>query len=87
MCTFDALRKAAIDAKEKCDASRGAFQRKLEKFIDWIQPYTPVADVLIQQQPNVTTIVWGGLRFLLGVRQETTSPITSNFLYVFNLHC
>jgi hypothetical protein len=70
MCTFDALHQAAIDAKETCHSSRGTFQKKLEAFLDWVEPYVPVGDVLIQQQPNITAIVWGGLRFLIRVRRS-----------------
>jgi hypothetical protein len=67
VCKFGELLDDVINAKQKCDDSRSGFQEKLEGLINAIQPYAPVIDVLIQQQPNITSIVWDGLRFLLGV--------------------
>jgi hypothetical protein len=67
MATFNELRQAAIDARDK--SAPGNFQSALDRFIDWIEPYTPAVDVVMQQPAinQVTAIVWAGLRFLIGV--------------------
>jgi hypothetical protein len=48
-------------------------QTKLEHALTAINQHAQVIDVLIQQQPDITALVWGAIRFLIGVCAKVAS--------------
>jgi hypothetical protein len=70
--TFSELIKAVHAAKEKSRASESVWRGKIGDAMDQFEHYAPAVDVLIQQQPHITSIVWGSLRLLLHVRKAHT---------------
>ena len=58
----------ARDAKSASDKQRGTFQQKAETILEVFHKYATCFDVMVQQSPEITSIVWGSIRFLMGVR-------------------
>ena len=65
--TLDELLKETEAAKDKCLGKPGPFRKKLESILTTIEQYAQVIDVLIQHHPDITALVWGSLRGLIGV--------------------
>ena len=69
-CNIQDLLSATISARAECDGKRTGFQRKLEIIISSLQQYSPIINVLTQQDTDITVIVWGALRLLIGVSAQ-----------------
>jgi hypothetical protein len=67
VCTLEDLLKEVVAIKINRDKRRSATQTKLEHALTAINQHAQVIDVLIQQQPDITALVWGAIRFLIGV--------------------
>ena len=61
------LPDSAMQAKEASDASRSTFRKGAERFVAVFHKYAICVDVMIQQSPEITSVVWGSIRFLMGV--------------------
>jgi hypothetical protein len=72
-CTLDDLLKDAIRLKESCANHRSPAQKRIKDVLTSINNNAQVIDVLIQQQPDITAVVWGAFRFLIGVCGFDTS--------------
>jgi hypothetical protein len=72
-CTLDDLLKDAIRLKESCVNHRSPAQKWVEDVLTSINTNAQVIDVLIQQQPDITAVLWGAFRFLIGVCSFDTS--------------
>ncbi|CZR69763.1 uncharacterized protein PAC_19663 [Phialocephala subalpina] len=75
-CTLAELFEAVDAAKEKSRASESRWRAKIDEALDRFQLYAPAVDVLIQQQPNITSIVWGSFRLLLHVATRKSGLAT-----------
>ena len=65
-------------------SSRPAFVLLGEALVA-IDKYTPVIDVMVQQQPFVVNLVWGGIRFTISVSWQMRSSLETTFVWVFRL--
>lgn len=61
------LLESATQAKEASDASGSTFRKKAEHFVTVFHDYATCVDAMIQQSPEITSVVWGSIRFLMGV--------------------
>ena len=66
-CTLGDLLKQADVLRDKNNKQRSAAQKQIESLLTTINQHAKVIDVLIQQQPDITALVWGAFRFLIGV--------------------
>jgi hypothetical protein len=66
-CTLDDLLKEVVEISSVSNRRRSKAQTKLEHALTAINQHAKVIDVLIQQQPDITALVWGAIRFLIGV--------------------
>ena len=64
---MDDLLKEVLDISVATNKRRSKAQTKLEEALKAINQHAQVIDVLIQQQPDITALVWGAIRFLIGV--------------------
>jgi hypothetical protein len=64
---LDDLLKEVLDISVATNKRRSKAQTKLEEALTAINQHAQVIDVLIQQQPDITALVWGAIRFLIGV--------------------
>ena len=69
-CTLNDLLKETEAAKEKYFGEMGPFRKKIESILATIEQYAHVIDVLIQHHPDITALVWGSMRGLIGVRKS-----------------
>ena len=68
---MDDLLKEVLDISVATNKRRSKAQTKLEEALTAINQHAQVIDVLIQQQPDITALVWGAIRFLIGVCKVT----------------
>jgi len=61
------LIKATEDAAQNCHAKKSNVQKKLELILSTLNRYATGVDVLIQQHPDTTALVWGVIRMLITV--------------------
>jgi len=61
------LIKATEDAAQICHAKKSNVQKKLELILSTLNRYATGVDVLIQQHPDTTALVWGVIRMLITV--------------------
>jgi hypothetical protein len=66
-CTLDKLLRDAVKLKDSCANQRSPAQKRIEDVLTTINTNAQVIDVIIQQQPDITAVVWGAFRFLIGV--------------------
>jgi hypothetical protein len=67
-------------ARAKFHGTRGVHEAVAHKIAHTLNRYAAVVDVMIQQQPNITAVVWGSIRFLLQVKHPTICAYdTSDF--------
>lgn len=71
--SIEQILESARKAKSVSDKQRGTFQQKAETILAVFHKYAICFDVMIQQSPEVTSIVWGSVRFLMGVRPLATA--------------
>jgi hypothetical protein len=57
--------------KAKFHGTRGVHEAVVQKIAHTLSQYAAVVDIMIQQQPNITAVVWGSIRFLLQVKSPT----------------
>lgn len=65
--TLQQLIKATEDAAQNCHAKKSNVQKKLELILSTLNRYAAGVDVLIQQHPDTTALVWGVIRMLVTV--------------------
>jgi hypothetical protein len=66
-CTLEELLQDVTKLQESWKNDRSDTQRRIDTVITSINQHAQVIDVLIQQQPDITSVVWGAIRFLIGV--------------------
>jgi len=66
-CTLADLLAQVHDNHETCVKERLPAQIHVQNILTTINEHARVIDILIQQQPDITSIVWGAFRFLIGV--------------------
>ena len=69
-CTLNDLLKETETANEKYFDEPGPFRKKVESILTTIEQYAHIIDVLIQHHPDITALVWGSMRGLIGVRKS-----------------
>jgi len=75
-CTLNELFDAIDGARQKSRESRSSWKGKLDDGLERFAKYAPAIDVFIQQQPNITSVVWGSCRLILRVRAAHLLIIT-----------
>jgi hypothetical protein len=65
--TIEDIFKTSIQAKSIHDRSRKGATGVFNKVSRIVNKYAKVIDVFIQQQPDITAVVWGSVRFLTQV--------------------
>jgi ABC-type transporter Mla subunit MlaD len=73
-CTLEDLLLDVTKLQKKRNKDRSDAQRRIDTVITAINQHAQVIDVLIQQQPDITAVVWGAIRFLIGVWCLVMSP-------------
>jgi hypothetical protein len=66
-CNLEDLLEDAAKVQESWKKHRSDAHEQIDTVITAINQHAQVIDVLIQQQPDITAIVWGAIRFLIGV--------------------
>ncbi len=66
-CTLQELLQDITKLQESWKKDCSDTQRRIDTVITTINQHAQVIDVLIQQQPDITSVVWGAIRFLVGV--------------------
>jgi hypothetical protein len=70
-------------AEAKFHGTRGVHEAVIQKIADTLSRYAAVLDVIIQQQSNITAVIWGSIRFLLQVKSPTIyEHIMRDFLLI-----
>jgi hypothetical protein len=59
--------KDAHAAKAEKDSKKWRYSKQLDRIIKGLDTYAKVVDVAINQNPEITSLVWGAIRFLLQV--------------------
>jgi hypothetical protein len=67
-CKLEELLGEASKLQQSNAGQRSVAQQRIEDVITAINQHARVIDVLIQQQPDITSIIWGAFRCLIGVR-------------------
>ena len=77
---FHGLNEMKLVAQRALDccvpSSRPAFELLGEVLVA-IDKYAPIIDVMIQQQPFIVNLVWGGIRFIIAVSQQGPEPLVN----------
>jgi len=71
-CSLDDLCLATEAAKAKCTREAGTLRARLDQILVTVYEYSKAVDVIIQQQPDITAVVWGAMRFLIQVSYTTS---------------
>jgi hypothetical protein len=58
---------ATQEAVKKCKAKKWNLQKSFERILSSLDRYATAIDVLIQQHPDTTALVWGAIRMLITV--------------------
>jgi len=66
-CALEDLLLDVTKLQEQRNKDRSDAQRRIDTVITSINQHAQVIDVLIQQQPEITAVLWGAIRFLIGV--------------------
>lgn len=69
-CKVDDLLETVVSLSETRKKARSKAQTRIETALIAISSHAKAIDVLIQQQPDITAVVWGAFRFLLGVCEQ-----------------
>lgn len=77
VATLEELIKFTQEAKSKCDENRWPMSSTVDSMLKCFGTYALVIDVMIQEQPHVTALVWGGIRALLSVRTNARNRLLS----------
>ena len=83
--TLQQLIKATEDAAQNCHAKKSNVQKKLELILSTLNRYAASVDVLIQQHPDTTSLVWGVIRMLVTVSIVPYMPM--EFEYELQSYC
>ena len=65
--TIEDIFKTSLQANLSHDRSREGATDVFNKVFKIVDKYAKVIDVFIQQQPDITAVVWGSVRFLIQV--------------------
>jgi hypothetical protein len=74
------LFETAQNAKLQHDEGRKGYSGYPRKILKEIHKYAQVVDVFIQQQPEITAVIWGSIRFLIQV-------LLKNLIVLTRSHC
>ncbi|KAK0129464.1 hypothetical protein ONS96_000035 [Cadophora gregata f. sp. sojae] len=66
-CKLEDLLKTVVSLTETHKKNRTVAQSRIETALIAISSHAKAIDVLIQQQPDITAVVWGAFRFLIGI--------------------
>ncbi|KAG4444114.1 hypothetical protein IFR05_000343 [Cadophora sp. M221] len=66
-CKFEDLLNTVVSLNEARKQGRSTATARIETALIAINSHAKAVDVLIQQQPDITAVVWGAFRFLLGI--------------------
>lgn len=79
------MKKVAEQALDCCPpSSRPAFVL-LGQALVAIDKHAPVIDVMVQQQPFIVNLVWGGIRFIISVSCQMRSCLAGLLLGIGRL--
>jgi hypothetical protein len=71
------MRLVAQQALDCCvPSSRPAFELLADALVA-IDKYAPIIDVMVQQQPFIVNLVWGGIRFVITVSSAEARAASS----------
>ncbi|RFU35483.1 hypothetical protein B7463_g871, partial [Scytalidium lignicola] len=65
--TLEQLKKTTQEAIALSKQNKWGVTSKLEHVLRWMDEHAVVGDIMMQEQPHITAIVWGGFRFFLKV--------------------
>jgi len=85
-CTLEELLEEVRNIEAQCTGQQSTRRRRVEGLLVTINEHARVIDVLIQQQPDITAVVWGAVRFLIGVAVteiNTTARIAEALIEIF----
>jgi hypothetical protein len=73
--TMDDLLNAVKDAQEDYHQRRteSAFGRYMDQLAERIHYYGNIMDVLVQHHPEFTSLAWGAMKLLVGVRDSSSN--------------
>lgn len=66
-CSLADLIGSAEECKNKNIKQRSPTRKYIENIVTTFNQHAQVIDVLVQQSPDITAVVWGAFRFLIGV--------------------
>lgn len=69
-CNIDDLLNTVVHLNEARIKNRSVAQTRIETALTAVNSHAKAIDVHIQQQPDITAVVWGAFRFLIGVCKE-----------------
>jgi len=72
---LDDLKRVVREAHEKCYKARSPAFARLGQWLETIDTYAPIIDVMIQQQPFFVNLVWGSARFIIQVSSAIESVV------------
>ncbi|KAH6684704.1 hypothetical protein B0J14DRAFT_573414 [Halenospora varia] len=84
-CKLEDLLATAGELQKERDGKRSRTRLRVERVIKTINEHSKVIDVLIQQQPDITAVVWGAFRFLIGVATrdiDTSDKISDALVFI-----
>ncbi|PMD60732.1 uncharacterized protein K444DRAFT_388061 [Hyaloscypha bicolor E] len=84
-CTLEDLLQEVTKLQESWNNDRSDAQRRVDTVITTIDQHARVIDVLIKQQPDITSLVWGAIRFLIGIAAkeiDTTEKISQSLIQI-----
>lgn len=66
--SLEILLESVTEATKASGDSRSTFRKSAERFVDVFHQYATYIDAMIQQSPEITSLLWGSIRFLIDVR-------------------
>ncbi|KXG48154.1 Tetratricopeptide-like helical [Penicillium griseofulvum] len=83
LSSVDQLIDFACETKKCAEEKKWKFSSRVDEILLWFNRNATVVDVMIQHQPHITALVWGGIRSLLAVairEIEVSDKIGSSLL-------
>ncbi|KAG9779758.1 hypothetical protein KCU88_g3953, partial [Aureobasidium melanogenum] len=66
-CTLDEILHETHRARDKFNQNYGPFRRRFDNILMAFNQYAASIDVMIQQSPHTTALVWGSIRAVIGL--------------------
>lgn len=65
--TFSDLLRGVTEAREIAERKRFKYSGTIQKILKTVNEYAIVGDIMVQSNPEVTSLAWGAFRFILQV--------------------